>query len=253
MPRETKQNDITSPELSGKVNHRNDFKYIVYKHTNIVNGKVYIGITRNNIELRAGKNGHRYKKNVLFSRAIEKYGWDKFRHDVVCENLTLAEASAMEQKLIEEYHSNDSKYGYNLSSGGEGGNTGCTISDEWRKRRSEWYSGKNNPCYGKFGASHPAYGCKHSEESKEAVRRALLGRKYSEETLQKMRAADKSYAYRRVICIETGVVFDSVKDAALSVNKAPTNITACCKGKQQTVSGLHWAYYGDDKEVQNAS
>ena len=50
----------------------NSKKYIVYKHTNNINGKIYIGITSTSLEKRSGKDGANYRKNTLFYRAIEK-------------------------------------------------------------------------------------------------------------------------------------------------------------------------------------
>ena len=59
--------------------------YSVYKHTNKVNGKVYIGITYNKPEVRWGSNGIGYKRQ-LFWNAIQKYGWDNFTHEILFES-----------------------------------------------------------------------------------------------------------------------------------------------------------------------
>ena len=48
---------------------------------------------------------------------------------------------------------------------------------------------------------------------------------------------------KKVICVETGQVFDSLTEAAKAVDVAKTNISACCRGKQKTTAGYHWAYY----------
>lgn len=236
-------------------------KYIVYKHTNTANGKVYIGITSTDIETLSGINGKNYANNTLFNKAIKKYGWQAFAHDVLLDNLSLKEATDAERMFIQMYNSTNPAYGYNLSSGGEGGNTGCSISDEERTNRSNRVRGKNNPQFGKFGAEHPAFGCKHSEESKNAVSEALLGRMYSNETLKRMRDAARSRGAwvgnknpmsgkkygdapqsRAVVCVETGELFDSVKRAAVSLGVAPTNITNVCNGRQRTSCGFHWRY-----------
>lgn len=108
-------------------------KYIVYRHT-CPNGKVYIGITRTAFETRCGNNGYKYRKNTLFYRAIKKYGWDNIRHEILYRGLTKAEAEAKEIELIAEYKSNDTKYGYNVSSGGESGNAGVIASEETRRK-----------------------------------------------------------------------------------------------------------------------
>lgn len=247
-------------------------EYIVYKHTNTVNGKIYIGITSTSIEKRSGSNGKNYKKNILFYRAIEKYGWDAFSHEVLFSGLSLNDAAQLEVELISKYKSANPQFGYNISTGGECGRAGVPYSDEEKKKRSELMSGENNPCYGKYGSDHPAFGCKHSDESKEAVSRALKGRVYSCETLEKMSASrkarnawcgeknpmsGKTYGAapqaRKVVCVETGEVFDSVKRAAESVGTFSTSITAVCAGRKKSCGGYHWMYADKMEVCQNAS
>ena len=94
--------------------------YSVYKHTNKSNGKVYIGITINEPLVRWGKNGCGYNKQ-FFGKAIRKYGWDNFEHEILFENLSHEEANNREIELIQYYKSSDIKYGYNIASGGSGG------------------------------------------------------------------------------------------------------------------------------------
>lgn len=83
-------------------------------------GKMYVGITSRDVRQR-WQNGRGYIKNDHFYRAIQKYGWNKFDHEVIAENLTKDEACEMEKVLIKELKSNDYHFGYNLSAGGEGG------------------------------------------------------------------------------------------------------------------------------------
>ena len=47
---------------------------------------------------------------------------------------------------------------------------------------------------------------------------------------------------KRVICIETGQVFESIKEAQ-DFFKCGHNIARVCKGKRKTAAGLHWRYY----------
>ena len=59
--------------------------YCVYKHTSPSN-KVYIGITSQEPE-RRWQNGYGYATQQLFWRAIQKYGWDNFKHEIIAEKL----------------------------------------------------------------------------------------------------------------------------------------------------------------------
>lgn len=241
-------------------------EYTVYRHTNMANGKVYIGITSTDITRRSGSNGKNYKKNTLFYRAIQKYGWDAFSHEVLFSGLSLEDAAKHEVDLIDVYHSNDPRFGYNISTGGEGGNSGVSCSEEERERRRKLMTGENNPCYGRYGENHPAFGRKHSDESKLAVSAALSGRTFSDETLKRMSDARKSMGSwvgvdnpmsgktygdaphaRKIVCVETGEMFDSVKRAAEFANVFATSIVATCKGRQKTCGGYHWKYYSSEE------
>jgi len=93
-----------------------EHNYSVYVHTS-PSGKKYVGVTSKSPEIR-WNYGYGYCRNVYFWRAIKKYGWDNFIHEVVASNLTQYEALYMEIDLIKKYDS--FKHGYNLSYGGEG-------------------------------------------------------------------------------------------------------------------------------------
>lgn len=98
-------------------------KYVVYRHTS-PHGKVYIGITRQDIRKR-WQGGMGYKDNPHFFSAIVKYGWDNFKHEILLEDLSEDEAYSKEKELIKEHKSNLYEFGYNRSSGGKHGNEGC--------------------------------------------------------------------------------------------------------------------------------
>lgn len=90
--------------------------YTVYIHTNKVNNKKYIGITSRTPEERWMSNGLGYRGQGFYN-AINKYGWDSFKHEIVATGLTKDEACLMEMNLISEYNTNEN--GYNQSLGGE--------------------------------------------------------------------------------------------------------------------------------------
>lgn len=111
--------------------------YSVYIHTNKINGKRYIGVTRSKPEKRWA-NGEGYKNQPHFYSAIQKYGWDNFDHfilEVDSEELMFQ----LEKQYIAYYKTTDRRYGYNKSLGGESGayfgkNSGT----------SEWYKDRYN-------------------------------------------------------------------------------------------------------------
>lgn len=48
---------------------------------------------------------------------------------------------------------------------------------------------------------------------------------------------------KRVVCVETGQIFNSMKEAGEYVSIDSTHIVACCKGKRKICGGFHWEYY----------
>ena len=111
---------------------------IIYKITNLINGKVYIGQTKRNFDERYNGTGngaekvynyHMYRKNheghyynVHLCNSMEKYGFENFK---VEEEIDIAyskkELDELEIKYIKEYNSSNPKFGYNKTEGGESG------------------------------------------------------------------------------------------------------------------------------------
>lgn len=117
----------------------------VYKHTNKINGKCYIGITNQRyVRCRWGKDGHGYSQygQKKFWNAIKKYGWDNFAHEIIEKNIaTPQEANEREKYWIKYYDS--FKNGYNATEGGSGA-TGHIVSVEARRKLSEASKGNKN-------------------------------------------------------------------------------------------------------------
>jgi hypothetical protein len=97
-------------------------KYVVYKFTNLVNNKVYIGIT-DWINKRIGDH-IRYSKNtnskcrMYLHRAIPKYGFDKFTFEIIEIVSTREELNQREIYWINYFNSTNNSLGYNLTKGG---------------------------------------------------------------------------------------------------------------------------------------
>lgn len=249
--------------------------YSVYKHTS-PSGKVYIGVTKQKPQMR-WQNGLGYRTQEYFYRAILKYGWDNFKHEIVYQTDSYSDANAKEIELIAQYKSNDKNYGYNIEGGG---NLKKTVSETTRrklrehhtspehralvarinakrwsdpeehKRMSEMTSGERNPMYGKKlteehkqklregfakvvfvgkkGADNPMYGKHHSEEVKKRLSEGKMGANHP-------RA-------RQVVCVETQVRYDSVRDAYRDTGVRYDSISRVCLGKGETAGGFHWEY-----------
>jgi group I intron endonuclease len=153
---------------------------VVYKVTNSVNGKVYIGKwMRARVEDRWKAHVHAASKGskLYLSNAIRKYGPDAFRVEVIHQAKTKDELDAMETFFIVLHQSHKPENGYNMTLGGDGASPG-----------------KLNPRYGEkalHGAAHPMFGRHHSNESNQKNRKAHLGKKATAETRALLSKAHK--------------------------------------------------------------
>lgn len=98
-----------------------------------MNGKKYVGITSTKPETRWGHDGTNYSKQIL-GRAIKKYGWDAFKHEILFAGLTEEEAVRKEIEMIDFYNC-VSPYGYNADTGGGIGI--ANVCDEVRQKMRE--------------------------------------------------------------------------------------------------------------------
>lgn len=96
----------------------------VYKITNRINNKVYIGIT-NNYETRwrlhkqTSVNERHAEYDKVLYRAFRKYGLDNFEFKILLDGLSLDEAKAKEIEYIAELNCLSSQNGYNVTAGGD--------------------------------------------------------------------------------------------------------------------------------------
>ena len=122
-------------------------RYRVYVHV-CPNGKRYVGATTASKPEYRWKEGRGYWYNKHFYFDILKYGWDNIAHEVF-EVDSKEEMYRKEIELISFYHSNDPKFGYNLSAGGECSHLGCRHSEETRKKMSQSMKGKHHKPFSK--------------------------------------------------------------------------------------------------------
>lgn len=114
--------------------------YLVYRMTNTVNGKSYIGITGRALDTRWLEHVERARQGQRNSRiyaAIRKYGPGAFVREVIAEGSSEEEARALEIEHIAKHDTYES--GYNSNLGGEGF---LRFPDHIRRKISEAQKGK---------------------------------------------------------------------------------------------------------------
>ena len=111
---------------------------VIYKVTNKINGKIYIGQTIHSLEHR--RSGHerdshcKKKTTVKFHNALLKYGFDNFYWEVLKECASQEELDYYEDYYIKQFNSLDREKGYNLKSGGK---LGVVFTDEIKAKIGE--------------------------------------------------------------------------------------------------------------------
>ena len=204
---------------------------------------------------------------------------------ILAQNLSKDEAIRKEIEIIALYRSNDAKFGYNITPGGEvcagednpwfgkkhtaeskekmsRTKKGVPKSEEWRRKISNSnkgkivsdqtkekmrkshadVSGKNNPMYGK-------------RLSKEHIEKMVAASK-TEKAIEKMKknkiwheGKDNPNA-KRVICIETQKIYDTVNDAAADNGCNPTKVSAVCHGKRNHTKNLHFEFIRKERNFE---
>ena len=120
-------------------------KGIIYKATNLINGKIYIGKTVKTLKIRKTKHKSAALNNKTiypFYRAIRKYGFKNFEWKIIDYALTEEILFEMEKYYIKKLKTK-APDGYNSTDGGEG-MSGLKHTDETKRKLSKHFNGRSN-------------------------------------------------------------------------------------------------------------
>lgn len=226
-------------------------KYKVYLHINKINNKVYVGITHYKNPNYRWVNGKGYKNNVVFTRAIKKYGWNNFDHIILYDNLTKEIACKQEQFLIQLFR--EEKRCYNIMNGGEGT---TSMSQEVREKLSQYRGPRASQFGRKFTEEELAqksvnmkkYWSQFSaEERKKMLLKRLKGKRgkvtqVSEENRRSISERFSKPVYCYTLFGELLMQFPSMVKAADFLGIDDGHIGACCIGKRNSAGGYLWRF-----------
>lgn len=146
---------------------------IVYKVTNKINNKIYIGQTVCSLSRRRCQHETAKNTGYHFHNAIHKYGKNSFKWEILNNCISKVDMDRLEKHYINKFNSNDRSIGYNMTLGGDSplgrrhkeeskrkmsiSKTGKKLphTDEWNRKIGEAQLGPKNHMWGKTGDKHP--------------------------------------------------------------------------------------------------
>ena len=218
--------------------------YCIYCYTNNINGKKYIGQSK---DITRRCHPSNYKGCVKFYHAIEKYGWDNFTQTILADGLTIDEANEKEEYFISLY--NTIENGYNLKSGG----LNNEYSEGSRRKMSEHCHSKRKiicletaQVYDSAMAIEKQLG--YANTNIIACCKNKLSTAYGYHWLYLEEYNNGNYSTRqdkrkkKVYCITTNITYESAAEAARATKTERANISACCAGRLKSAGGYKWRY-----------
>ena len=238
--------------------------WCIYCHLNKINGKRYVGLTKQKLKKR-WQNGFGYNVGTqpVFGAAIAKYGWNNFEHIILEDNIeTLDEANAREKYWIAYYHTwvhDPQCNGYNITMGGDG-MTGHIISEEVRKKISNTLKQNKVFCKKvicielnkifescsmaehKLNCWHVGECCNKQRETAGGYHWAFADDKKRQKELSQYKG--KPQQIKKILCIETNEIFNSKSEA---IKKYGIHVPQCCNGERKQTHGYHFKWIQSEK------
>lgn len=216
---------------------------VIYKATNLINKKIYIGQTTKTLKIRTWyhNNSAKLKRKQLICRAINKYGENNFIWEVIDSANSREELNKKEKYYILQYNSfihNKDSHGYNMTLGGEG-MSGRILTLEQRMIISKTHKGKivSEETRKKMSESSNQMGEKNS----------MYGKKQSKYSIQKNKLNQPNKLSVLQFSLDGNLIkeHDSIREGASFINGHSGDIIYCCKGKSKTAKGYIWIYKKD--------
>jgi group I intron endonuclease len=232
---------------------------VIYKITNKINGKIYVGKSTTN-------NENYFGSGISINRALVKYGKENFIREIIENCLSEIELNEREIFWIEELKSTDKMVGYNITKGGDGGNTRLMYDSnqllDYRNKLSDGV--KNSEKYqksiiSKTGVKRPNHSLtmkdmylkgklkvgkftnEISNETKLKISEKNKGKKRTDDTKNKI-AQSK---YKPVLQFNGDRFVDeflSIDDASKKCGINRCGISDVCNGRQKTSGGFFWKF-----------
>lgn len=221
---------------------------LIYKATNIINNKSYIGLTTRTLQERKLEHLRHIKtENTYFHRAINEYGKDNFLWEIIDDTPSSIKELKEKESYYIQYFNTLAPNGYNITTGGE------LIKIENRRD----YNYGNNPSAKRvinlttlkvYDTMKRA--AEENNISVESIRKSIKNKTPSQNCFWDYYDENKNYSSitptklqssnsrKKVKNIQTGEIFNTITAAADAYHIARKTIRDSCNGEKQG----NWEY-----------
>lgn len=239
----------TNKELSGKSG--------VYQIRNLINGKIYIGSSKNLLARKTQHFSdlkHGRHENPHLQHAYDKYKKDNFMFEII-EFCDTGDRIKIEQYWVNKFYR--TRQCYNI-------NSICELPNprygECNNRSTKVVCLDNMKVYNSLNE-----GSKDMGTNRRAIGSCCTGKnrmaadgthwvyyddflKLSQKDIEKILDYDGDRK-KSIICLENKMIFKSLCEAALKLNLNRGNISNCCNKTRHTEGGLHFLFLEDYKQM----
>lgn len=221
----------------------------IYKVENKINGKIYIGQTTKDLSVEY------YGSGPVIIKALKKYGKENFNKEILIECKSKEELNQQEIFWISFYDSTNRKKGYNISTGGNGGNLGHLVNKKLSNSAKDYVLAKDRNGISirvkrnderlrsgdlvGFAKGNIPYnkGVPMSEKQKNKMRKPK-----TEEHRKKMSIVRKGKYKKPIKCLENNKIYPSSIVAAQDLGLTVPNIIEVLKGRAKFTKGYSFEY-----------
>lgn len=241
--------------------------FIIYKVTNLINNKIYVGYTTKTIEWRwaehcrvaFNKNSQDY--NELFKKAIRKYGKENFKIEEIERCSSIEELKQREIFWIDKLNSyafKEGNWGYNSTLGGDGvhgyGVIPVVKLDILSGEIVEEYESINDAIIN--NARGVSECCNNPLEERSVNGYCFFKKSYIEgltqdEIIHRVHQRYPHLVYQLDLNGKIINLFRNPKSAAEYIDGSIGNIISCCLGNRITAYGYQWVYQKNIEEKLN--
>jgi len=227
--------------------------YYIYKTTNIINGKSYIGQT---VDFNKRRKTHLHDRhphhdpNSIFHKAIDRYGEDAFEWEIVARGANKEVANILEKAFI-EIHDTYKPNGYNLTKGGDGGSMWNAIPFVCLTPDGQFVKRYDSACEAEKDGFYYGGVLKSCRDARSQTKGFIF--MFEDEYKEKggRRKEDRglpNFVHEIYQCDMDGNLlkkFDSIAMAEKELNIHHSRIVNCAKGRDKSAGGYIFVYPED--------